>query len=150
MGVLNMGRERAWMLASTLIIIAWGSIGLYQGLNAGFSGGLYDPEYRVPDVRRGGVAERSGFRPGDRVISVEGRPVEELGMESRWPRSLVPRAGESRRFVVDRNGVRIPIDVTFPSPFAAAVSNRINAALIGLAWLGCGLWAFLRFLPRRL
>lgn len=143
MAVLNVGRQRALFLTGGLIIIAWGSIGLYEGLNSGFSGGLYDPEYRVRAVRRGGLADKSGFKPGDRVISVEGRPVEELGMESRWPRSLVPRVGESRQFVVERNGERIPIDVVFPPPFSAAVNNRIAAALVGLAFLGFGLWAFL-------
>jgi hypothetical protein len=100
--------QRALMLTSAVVITLWGSVGLYQGLNTGFSGGLYDPEYRISAVRRGSPADKSGFIPGDRVISVEGRTVEELVMESRWPRSLVPRIGESRRFVVDRNGERIP------------------------------------------
>ncbi|MBI4874544.1 MAG: hypothetical protein HY822_07925 [Acidobacteria bacterium] len=143
MPISNVGRQRAWLLASAVIIVAWGSAGLHEGLNSGFSGGLYDPEYRVPGVRRGGLADKSGFKPGDRVIGVEGRPVEKLGMESRWPRSLAPRAGESRRFVVERNGERIPVDVVFSAPFAAAVNNRIRAALVGLAFLGFGLWAFL-------
>lgn len=143
MAVFNIGRQRALMLASALIIVAWGGVGLYQGLNTGFSGGLYDPEYRIVQSGRGSLAERSGLKPGDRVISVEGRPVEELGMESRWPRSLVPRAGESRRFLVDRNGERILVEVVFPAPFRAAVNNRIRAAVIGLAWLVFGVWAFM-------
>jgi hypothetical protein len=131
------------MLTSAVVITLWGSVGLYQGLNTGFSGGLYDPEYRISAFRRGSLADKSGFKPGDRVISVEGRPVEELGMESRWPQSLVPRIGESRRFVVDRNGERIPVDVVFPAPFAAAVNTRISALLVGLTFLSCGLWVFL-------
>ncbi|MFB3829796.1 MAG: PDZ domain-containing protein [Bryobacteraceae bacterium] len=131
------------MIAGALAVVAWGSLGLYQGLNTGFSGGLYDTGYRVPGVRPGGLADRSGFKPGDRVVSVEGIPVEELGMESRWPRALVPRIGETRRFVVERNGARAGVDVVFPAPFAAAVQNRIRAALTGLAFLAFGLWAFL-------
>jgi hypothetical protein len=139
----NIGRERALMLASALIITAWGSVALYQGLHTGFSGGLYDTEYRIGQFGHGSLAERSGLKPGDRVISVEGRPVEELGMESRWPRSLVPRAGESRRFLIDRNGERILAEVVFPAPFRAAVNNRIRAAVTGLAWLLFGVWAFM-------
>jgi hypothetical protein len=64
-------------------------------------------------------------------------------MESRWPRSLVPRIGESRRFVVRRDGKQVPVDVVFPAPSAAAVANRVRAALVGLAFMGAGLWAFL-------
>lgn len=140
---VSLSRKRALALVAALVITVWGAAGLYEGLNSGFSGGLYDPEYRVPGVYPGGLADQSGFKAGDRVISVEGRPVETLGMESRWPRSLVPRIGESRRFVVRRDGEQVPVDVVFPAPFAAAVANRIRAALIGLAFMGAGLWAFL-------
>jgi hypothetical protein len=136
-------RQRAWMVTASLVLAAWAAVGFLEGLNTGFSGGLYDPEYRVPGITAGGLAARSGFQAGDRVISVEGRPVEELGMESRWPRALVPRVGESRRFVVERRGGRVAIDVVYPAPFEAAIDNRIRALAIGLAFLGCGLWAFL-------
>lgn len=140
---MNLRRQRALMVSGTMVLVVWGSVGLYEGLHSGFSGGLYDPEYRVPDIRRGGPADRAGFRAGDQVISVEGRPVEDLGMESRWPRALVPRLGESRRFVVERSGQRIPIDMVFPRPSRDATNNRIRAALIGLAFLAVGLWTFL-------
>ena len=64
-------------------------------------------------------------------------------MESRWPRSLAPGIGESRRFVVERDGKQVALDVVFPPPSTAAVSNRVRAGLVGLFFLGCGLWAFL-------
>ena len=130
------------MLATALVITAWGAAGFFQGLNSGFSGGLYDPEYVVPGVMPGGPAERSGLREGDRVISVEGTPAAQLGMESRWPRRLAPRIGESRRFVVERKGEQIPIHVVYGPPPPDAVNNRLGAALVGLAFLGLGLWAF--------
>lgn len=143
MAALNAPVRRVLTLTGALVILAWGTVGFYQGLHRGFSGGVYDPQYRVPAVMRGGLAERSGFKHGDRVISIEGTPVEELGMESRWPRSLVPRIGESRRFVVEREGGRIPIDIVYPPPSVGAVNTRVAAALVGLAFLGFGLWAFL-------
>jgi hypothetical protein len=123
-------------------LVAWAAVAFYEGLNSGFSGGLYDPEYKVPGVWPGGLADKSGFRAGDRVISVEGTPVQALGMESRWPRRLAPQVGQSLRFVVERNGERIPVDVVYPPPSRAAVNNRVSALLVGLAFLGFGLWAF--------
>jgi hypothetical protein len=135
-------RRRVLFLAAALAITAWGAVGFYQGLHSGFSGGLYDPQYVVPGVMPGGLAEKSGFQAGDRVISVEGTPVEDLGMESRWPRSLAPMIGQPRRFVVERKGERIPIDVVYGPPSRDAVNTRIGAALVGLAFLGLGLWAF--------
>jgi len=140
----SLARHRGvFLIAFSLVLVAWGATGFYQGLHSGFSGGLYDPQYRVPGVRPGSLADKSGFQAGDRVISVEGMPVERLGMESRWPRAFATRIGQSRRFVVERNGVQVPLDVVYPAPFPAAVNNRIGAALVGLAFLGFGLWGFL-------
>ena len=128
----SLARHRGvFLIAFSLVLVAWGATGLYQGLHSGFSGGLYDPEYRVPGVPSGSLADKSGFQAGDRVISVEGMPVERLGMESRWPRAFATRIGQSRRFVVERNGVQVPLDVVYPAPFPSAVNNRIGAGLVG-------------------
>ncbi|HBY59497.1 MAG TPA: hypothetical protein DEH78_06715 [Solibacterales bacterium] len=128
----------AYLFAAGAVIVAWGALGLYAGAQEGLSGGLYGPDYLAEQVPPG-----TGLQPGDRVISVEGIPVERLGMESRWPGALRPRAGESRRFVVDRKGARIPLDVVFPAPSRAAMETRLGAALFGVAFLLTGLWAYL-------
>ncbi len=142
MDALRMKRHRLLVLAAAIGLVAWCGFGFYRRQNGGFTGGLYDPEYRVPGVVPGGWADRSGFKVGDRVISVEGRPVEELGMESRWPRSLAPKAGQKHRFVVERKGERVTLDVVYEPPFQAAVNARIGATLVGFGFLCFGLWAF--------
>jgi hypothetical protein len=142
MDALTLRRRRLLLLAAAVGLTGWGSFGLYRGLRSGFSGGLYDPEYRVPGVRPGGSADKAGFKAGDRVLSVEGRPVEEIGMESRWPRSLAPRIGQSHRFVVERKGEKVTLNYVYGPPLRAAVNNRIQAALVGLGFLSIGLWAF--------
>ena len=131
--------RKALLLVAAVTVIAWGSAGFYQGLNSGFSGGLYDPEYMVPGVFPGSAAEKAGFRAGDRVVSVEGIPIEDLSMESRWPRSLAVKPGHSLRFVVERKSERIPINFTYDGPSRRAVNNRIGAVLTGLAFLLPGL-----------
>lgn len=130
-------------IAAALLLTAWTILGLWHGLHSGFSGGLYDPSYRVPGVIRGSAADRAGFQAGDRIITVEGRPVEELGMESRWPRSLAHPIGATHRFVVERAGRTINIDYVYPAPSRAAVANRLSSAILGLGFLAFGLWAFL-------
>lgn len=135
-------RRLLFVFFAAFVLVAWGAVGLYQGLHRGFSGGLYDPSYRVPGVIPGGAAERAGFRAGDRIISVDGIPVETLGMESRWPRSLAAQIGQSRRFLVERNGETVPINYVYPAPSTQAVHNRIGSALVGTGFLLLGLWVF--------
>ena len=142
MDALRMKRRRLLVLAAAIGLLAWCGFGVYRRQNGGFTGGLYDPEYRVPGVIPGGWADRSGFMAGDRVISVEGRPVEELGMESRWPLGLAPRVGQKHRFVVERKGGKVTLDVVYDPPFRAAVNARTRATLVGFGFLCFGLWAF--------
>jgi hypothetical protein len=132
--------ERWWMLGAGVALAAWGAVGFYQGLGRAYSEGLYDPEYRVPGVLPGGTAHRAGFKAGDRIVSVDGRPVEELGMESRWPRSLRRQPGQTLRFVVERNGARVPLDVVYRTPPPRVIRSRSAFALTGLAFLLTGLW----------
>ncbi len=143
MNLSDWGRRPGVVLAGALAIVVWGAAGYYQGINSGFSGGLYDPEYRVPGVLPGSMAEKAGLKVGDRIVSVEGRPVEELGMESRWPRSLAPRIGQSHRFVVERKGERVSLDVVYDGPSPAVVKGRLGALLAQWAFLAAGVWAFL-------
>ncbi|MBI5084019.1 MAG: hypothetical protein HZB13_05405 [Acidobacteria bacterium] len=142
MDALSMKRRRLLVLATAIGLVAWCGLGFYRRQNGGFTGGIYDPEYRVPGVLPGSWADRSGFQAGDRVISVEGRRVEELGMESRWPLAFAPRVGQKHRFVVERKGERVTLDVVYEPPFRAAVNARVGAMLVGFGFLSFGLWAF--------
>lgn len=130
------------LLGAAVVITAWGTIGFFQGLRVGFSGGLYGPRYIVEGVMPGGPGQKAGLRPGDRIISVEGRPIEDVGMESRWPLALSPRAGETRRFVVEREGLKQTIDVVYAAPPRQVLLLRLSGALIVISFLGSGLWAF--------
>jgi hypothetical protein len=132
----------ALLLGAAVIIAARGTIGFFQGLGGGFSGGLYGPRYVVDGVMPGGAGEKAGLRAGDRVISVEGKPVEELGMESRWPRSLTPRIGDTRRFVVERQGKALALDVVYGAPPRGVVAMRLGGALVVLSFMALGLWTF--------
>jgi len=126
-------KVRRLLDVTAAMLLVWAAAGFVDGMRFGMSGGLYDPSYHVPVTQFGLVAD-------DRVISVEGIPVEKLGMESRWPRSLAPAAGATRRFVVERQGSLVAVDVVFPAPSQSVIDMRVSGLVIGLSFLAFGLW----------
>ncbi|HSM16844.1 MAG TPA: PDZ domain-containing protein, partial [Gemmatimonadales bacterium] len=110
----------------------------------GYSDAFYGPDYVVQGVIPGGLADSAGFRPGDRVVTVESIPVEGLGMQSRWPRALAPRVGQTQRFVVERGGELITLHVTYGPTPRSVIMLRLGAALVGLAFLWAGVWALFK------
>lgn len=142
MDSLTTDRRRVLLLVVAVAITVWGTVGFFQRLPMGRGGYTYSPEYIVNYVERGGPADEAGLEVGDRVISVEGIPVEELPLYSRWPNSLTPRAGESRRLVVEREGQTLPFDVVYGATPRSVVNLRLGGALIGLSFMVFGLWPF--------
>ncbi len=62
----------------------------------------------VNEVQRGTPAARAGFESGDRVLSIDGQPVDDTGD---IPEALEDRAGELTTFVVEREGTQQVIEV---------------------------------------
>ncbi len=127
-------------LTATLITL-WVVAGFVVNRSLGYSDAFYGPDYTVQGVIPGGVADSAGFRPGDRVVTVENIPVEGLGMQSRWPRALTPRVGQTQRVVVDRGGELVTLRLTYGPTPRSVMMLRLGAALVGLAFLWSGVWA---------
>lgn len=132
-------RMALWAAAAFLVL--WSAAGIYDNSRFACSQGLYDPSFRVPQLPASNIGAKAGLRAGDRVVSVEGFPIASLGMESRWPRALTPRPGESRRFLVERNGAMLLVNVLYEPVPSCLVHFWIAAAALGFAFLACGLWA---------
>jgi regulator of sigma E protease len=64
---------------------------------------------KVDVVNPGSAAERAGFLPGDRVISVDGQAVESFG---EMQRIVGVSADQKLTFVVERNGNKVEITAT--------------------------------------
>ncbi len=141
MNVTASHRHRIWFPATAAALTVWGMIGVF-GDKAGYTGALYWHDYTIPEVRPGGPLDEAGFQPGDSVVRVEGISVEELGMYSRWPRSLSRRPGESIEMVVERGGQMVAGRVVFRESTSGVSRMRLGALLIGLSFLWCGVWAF--------
>ena len=80
-------RHRTFAIVATIAIVAWGVAGHFDRLDDGRFDPLFEPDYTIQHAPEGGTHALAGFRNGDSVVSVEGIPVVELGMYSRWPRS---------------------------------------------------------------
>jgi hypothetical protein len=138
---MTVSRSRSWVPIAVLAIVVWGIAGFFDQRNAGFAGPLFEPNYMIEHVPAGGALDQAGFQPGDRVVSVEGIPIEELGMYSRWPRSLSRRPGESLTMVVDREGEFVSGAIVYGEGSAGGEKLRLGGILVMLSFLGFGLWA---------
>lgn len=133
--------RRALVLIAAAACITWGIAGFVSRLNAGYTDALFEPDYTIRHVPEGGPLGDAGFQVGDSVVSVEGIPVTDLGMYSRWPRSLTRRPGESLTMEVDRDGELVSGEVVYREPSSANLEMRLGGAAIMLSFLGFGLWA---------
>ena len=134
-------RRRKVLLAAAVALTVWAVAGYWTGIRMGWVGPYYNTDYVVEYVEPGGPMEGAGLEPGDRVVSVEGRPVEELGMYSRWPRSLSRRSGESLNMVVERGGEQVSVEIVYGAMSKGAVRMRLGAVVVGLSFLWFGMLA---------
>lgn len=82
---------------------------------------------KVDIVNPGSAAERAGFLPGDRVISIDGAAIETFG---EMQRIVAMSPDQSLHFVVDRGGKTIDITVT---PELKTITDRFgNEMRMGL------------------
>jgi len=140
----NLHHHRLLVVTATVAIVSWGIAGLLQE-PAGWTDALYAPDYTIPGVGEDSPLANAGFRGGDTVVSVEGFPVQELGMYSRWPRSLSRRPGESITMVVKRDGNLVSGEVIYGTRPAGPARMQLVGAAIALSFLGFGLWTLFAF-----
>ena len=128
-------RGRWLVLAAALAMTALG-VAAKAREGGGWGGFIYGPDRVVGVVEPGSAADAAGLRRGDSVISVDGRPAEDLPMQSRWE---ITRVGETKRLVVRRDGALVTADVTYRSRGTNMLA--LGALAVMLAFLWCGVWA---------
>lgn len=131
--------RRLGFLTFGILLTIWGGSGLL-GDTRGYTDALYWPDYTLPEIPPGSVLEEAGFQPGDSVVSVEGIPVETLGMYSRWPRALSRNPGESIEMVVDRDGALVSGTIVYRPVPPGVLMTRWTVALFALSLLWLGMW----------
>lgn len=129
-------------LTAAVLFTALGVLSLI-GRGDGYTDALYEPDYTIRWAPPGGPLANAGLQPGDSVVRVEGIPVEELGMYSRWPRSLARAPGETLAVTVERDGEMITGEVLYGEIPTGTRRMRLGLLLVLLSFLWSGVWAFL-------
>ena len=136
------GSQKAAFIAIASILTLSGFAGVFGG-DAGYTDALFEPDYTISAVTPGSPLAEAGFQSGDSVISVEGTPVVDLGMYSRWPKSLARSPGESLTMVVERDGQMVSGEVVYREPPPSSWKLQFGSLLVFLSFLWVGVWIFL-------
>ena len=135
-------RRKGWVVVLAAVISLYALANQF-GEGEGYTDALYWHDYTLPEVPPGGPLEEAGFLPGDSVVSVEGIPVEELGMYSRWPRSLARRPGETLTMTVMRGGERVSGEIRYRERPQGVRRMQLGGLFVAFSFLWAGVWAFL-------
>jgi hypothetical protein len=142
MGTSESSRRKGSVVVLATAISLYALAGQFGG-SEGYTDALFWHDYTLPDVPLGGPLEEAGFLPGDSVVSVEGIPVEELGMYSRWPRSLARRPGETLTMTVERGGERVSGEIRYRERPPGVRRMQLGGLFVVLTFLWASVWAFL-------
>jgi membrane-associated protease RseP (regulator of RpoE activity) len=92
-----------------LVVFGWIGVPAYtdeaERLGVDFS----DSEWVIGSVSEGSGAERAGLEPGDKLLSVDGEPVQTFGDVTPL---IVDRVGDRVGLVVQRDGERLDLSAT--------------------------------------
>lgn len=146
------GKYTTPLLAVGALFVLWGVIGLFDMGNIPYSGYLTGPDYTVIEVDAGSPAEAAGLRVGDRVTSINGVSIEDTPALTRMPRAEI---GETRTLVVEETAettlaagaegtVTREVGITFAAQPGKYVALTWAAFIIGLCFIGFGLFAYVR------
>ncbi len=131
-----------WIVSVVVLVIA--ALGLMEIDETPYSGLTATGSTDVTQVRAGSPAEAAGFQAGDHIAVNGGIDTGDRHTLFRQPR---PAIGETRHYTVEREGAEQPLQLslTFTQLPPVMKGLTLGAALIGLAFLVCGVGAYLRF-----
>jgi hypothetical protein len=132
-------RHKNLFLALAGLIVLWGILGVLDIGNVPYSGYNTDGDNNVTQVTAGSPAEAAGMQVGDRISSVGGVAVEDTRAGFNQQRAEI---GETRTIVVARAGESLNLEVQYAAQPGDQQFLSYVGVLIGLCFLGFGLWAY--------
>lgn len=116
-------KNTSLLYLAAVVFILWGILGILDAKNYTYSG-FSTNNNEIIRIDSGSPAEAAGMQVGDRIITNGGIDVNDSRALSERDR---PSIGDSRTFVVDREGEEVSLDLTF----AAQRSKDKNLNMIG-------------------
>lgn len=130
--------KNAFFVIATIAAII-GVLGVLDLKNAPYSGYFSSPNNQVTRVFPDTPAERAGLEVGDVIQSVGGISVQDTKALARRAR---PEIGETRTFMVDRDGQETELEVTYSELPTTTRNLGLAGALIGFCFLVFPLLAY--------
>lgn len=132
------GKYGAILTIAGILFIIWGILGLMDAKNYTYTGYNSDDNWTVIKIEEGSPAEVAGLQIGDVIKSTGGIAVTDSKALSKRQRAEI---GETREFIVDRNGEEIALQVTYAKMIDKDRTNNMVGFIIGLLFIVLGLFA---------
>lgn len=121
-----------------ILFIIWGILGMMDAKNYVYDGFFTNDDWSVNTVEEGSPAEAAGFQIGDVLKTTGGIAVTDSKALSARDRATI---GETRDFVVDRNGEEVTLQLTYVGVPDKDKTNNTVGLIIGLLFVVTGAYA---------
>lgn len=121
-----------------VLFIIWGILGAMDAKNYTYIGYNLDDNYTVIKIEEGSPAEIAGLQLGDIVKSTGGIAITDTKAKRNRKRAEI---GESREFVVDRNGEEKSLELTYTGMTDKNRNLNSIGNFIGLLFILVGLFS---------
>jgi len=133
--------DQGLLIALCLLATCWGLLGWLDLPKQAFAGFDTEGHHVVTRIYPGSPAESAGLQTGDRITHADGVALKSIGAMVRLPGK---KAGESRRFTVERGEDSLDVEVTWATVSVETLVQSRVLLLVGLCFLFFPLLAFLR------
>lgn len=120
-----------------ILFIIWGILGMMDAKNYTYDGYSTNDDWTVNKVEIGSPSEAAGLQVGDILKSTGGIAVTDSKVLSARDRASI---GETRVFVVDRNGEEVTLQLTYTGLPEEEKTNNTIGFIIGLLFLIVGVY----------